>query len=270
MRKFSFCTIYTTALSVLILSRKYIIIISMKFLTKTVTLNTVEIVDENRMNHYELKADVWQQPDRKYKYTVELCRQKFNTFSINQKHSVGDRVSVIFRDGKCELLYDSVFYNLKAFTLDNPAVKHDFFNGDSITEINNLDCFVLKKGLRSERRRRAALKASPKSVKAKALILQRRSYGEWQVGGKSFVRFKLTLLLKNEKGYFITTFSDWDKSERFGSILKHVFDLSVGEVVPVVYSPDNPADIIVDYDNLKPFSLKPIPYIEIPEEDENL
>lgn len=38
------------------------------------------------------------------------------------------------------------------------------------------------------------------------------------------------------------------KAERFGSILKHVFDLSVGEIVPVLYNADNPADIIVDYE----------------------
>lgn len=237
----------------------------MKFLTKTVTLNTAEIVDESRMNHYELIANVWTQPDRRLKYTVELCRQKFQTYSLNQKHSVGDRVSVMFKDGKCELLYDSVFYNLNPLTLDNPAVKHGFFKGKNITELTDLDYYVLKKGLRSERRRRAALKASTKSIAAKALIIQRKSYGEWQINGIGHVRFKLTLLLKGEKGYFITTFTDWDKTERFGSILKHVFDLSVGEIVPVLYDPGNPADVTVDYENLKPFSLKPEPYIELPE-----
>lgn len=207
----------------------------MKFLTKTVTIDNAEIVDENRMNHYEPKADVWRAPDRRLKYTVELCRQKFQTYSINQKYSVGERASVMFKDGKCELLYDSIFFNVKPFT-----VKND--------DLTNLDYYVLKKGLKSEKRRRAALKSSPKSIASHALIIQRKSYGEWQVHAKGYVRFKLTLLLKSEKGYFITTFSDWDKTERFGSILRHVFDLSVGEIVPVLYNADNPADIIVDYE----------------------
>lgn len=105
---------------------------------------------------------------------------------------------------------DSIFYNVKPFT-----VKND--------DLTNLDYYVLKKGLKSEKRRRAALKSSPKSIASHALNNQRKSYGEWQVHAKGYVRFKLTLLLKSEKGYFITTFSDWD-------------------------NPDNPADIIVDYE----------------------
>lgn len=229
------CAFYFGLLSVLIFKPKFIIIISMKFLTKTVTIDTAEIVDENRINHYEPKANVWRAPDRRLRYTVELCRQKFQTYSINQKYSVGERASVMLKDGKCELLYDSVFYNVKPFT-----VKND--------DLTNLDYYVLKKGLKSEKRRRAALKSSPKIIASHALIIQRKSYGEWQVHAKGYVRFKLTLLLKSEKGYFITTFSDWDKTERFGSILRHVFDLSVGEIVPVLYNADNPADIIVDYE----------------------
>lgn len=236
----------------------------MKYLTKTVTLYTAEVVDESKLNHYQLKADCGQQPDIWFKYTVEICRQKFKTSSQNQKYPVGGHASVMVKDGKCELLYDSIFNNQAPFTLDNAAVSLWFFGGEDISDISNLNYYILKKGLLSEKRRRKALKSDPKSISSKALIIQRKSYGEWQVNAKGYVRFTLTLLLKTESGFFITTFTDWDKTERFGSILKHVFDLSVGEIVPVIYSADNPANIMIDYENLKPFSFEPIPLIPVP------
>lgn len=84
----------------------------MKFKTQAVTLTSAEIIDESRANHYELKADVYAKPDIRLKYTVEICRQKFATYSLNQKYKIGDASTVMLLNGKCELLYDSVFYNL--------------------------------------------------------------------------------------------------------------------------------------------------------------
>jgi len=237
----------------------------MKYLTKTVTLNTAEIVDESRLNGYGLKADVYAKPDVKLKYTVEICRQTFTVFSQNQKFSVGGSATVLFKDGKCELLYDSIFYNASPFTLNNAIAKLLFFGGAEITDLPDLPYYILKKGLRREKTRRAALENSPKSVAADALVIRRKSYGKWQFGGTSAVRFTLALLIKRENGYFITEFTDWDKTESFGSVLKHAFDLSVGEIIPVLYNPDNPADVTVDYGNLKPFSLEHLPHVSFTE-----
>ncbi len=78
------------------------------------------------------------------------------------------------------------------------------------------------------------------------------------------LRYELTLLVKTERGYFVTGIRGTDRPSKIegGTQYEQTFTFSTGERIPVLYRRGNPADIAIDYARLVPFSFEPKRRIE--------
>ncbi len=235
----------------------------MRIREETVTIDTAVVTGARRSNDWQTAArNGGMLPFRSYGYTVEVARETFDVWSVNQCYGVGDRVGVLFRGKKCELLYDGVFYTAKPFCLKNADIA-DFFEQPTERLANIPMLRYKKKPFQSEKKRISALSDSD-PIAAEALIIRRKHRGEWQLSGLFRLRYELTLLVKTERGYFVTGIRGTDRPSKIegGTQYEQTFTFSTGERIPVLYRRGNPADIAIDYARLVPFSFEPKQRIE--------
>ena len=235
-----------------------------KFKEELITIDTVFIESEGRFNGIASSAtEDTIVPYVGLSYTVEADYKKYKVSCLNQRYNVGDSAGVIIRGDKCELLYDAIFYTAKPFCLNNPEIVYGFFDGEEVKSLSASLITYKKKLFESDKKRKIALAASWDAVSADALIIRRENKGEWMALGSRWLRYELTVLIKTSDGYVVTKIKDTDRPELFNGkkLFKQTFTFSTGEIIPVIYRESNVADIMIDYDNVVPFSFEEIPYV---------
>ena len=182
-------------------------------------------------------------PNEVIRYEVLVGGETYKVNSINQRFMVNGYATLMMSDGKPSLMYHKLGIESQPFVLNNPDLA-EFFGGTPPNELYTTyytKKFKLFGG--GTKKMEKAMKAGQSGTRSEALIMKFETGMETHTPNKTTITGIMTLLVKEQGGFFITQGKGKIRGTRREGFLPSPI---LGLAVNVTYDPDNKSCIVID------------------------